>query len=60
MGFVQNDVFMQTHETEFTHITRVDLQLRGNDSTKISNKTQTSNLCLDSRAHGSISFKTEK
>jgi hypothetical protein len=38
MGFVQNDVFMRTCEAEFTHITRVDLQLRGNDSAKISKK----------------------
>jgi hypothetical protein len=38
MGFVQNDVYMWTCETKFTHITRVDLQLRGNDSAKISKK----------------------
>jgi hypothetical protein len=38
MGFVQNDVFMWTCETEFTHITRVDLHLRGNDSAKIIEK----------------------
>jgi hypothetical protein len=36
MGFVQSDVYMQTCVEEFTHITRVDLQLRGNDSAKIS------------------------
>jgi hypothetical protein len=54
MGFVQNDVFMWTHESEFTQLARVDLQLRGNDSAKISNKTQTANLCLDLRAHGRI------
>jgi hypothetical protein len=36
MGFVQNNVDMLTHVSEFTHIARVDLQLRGNDSAKIS------------------------
>ena len=38
MGFVQNDVFMQKHVTEFTQLTRVDLHLRGNDSAKIIEK----------------------
>jgi hypothetical protein len=52
MGFVQSDVFMWTHESEFTQLARVDLQLRGNDSAKISKKTQTANLCLDFRAYG--------
>jgi hypothetical protein len=36
MGFVQRDVEMQTCESEFTQLARVDLQLRGNDSAKIS------------------------
>jgi hypothetical protein len=60
MGFFQNDVFMKTHVKKFTHFARVDLQLRWNDSAKISKKTQTANLHLDLRAHGSIYFKTEK
>ena len=38
MGFVQSDVFMWTHELEFTQLACVDLQLRGNDSAKISKK----------------------
>jgi hypothetical protein len=36
MGFVQSDVFMQKYGDKFTHITRVDLHLRGDDSIKIS------------------------
>ena len=56
MGFVHNDVFMRTHESEFTHISRVDLQLRGNDYAKIIKKTQTANLCLDFHAYGIISI----
>jgi hypothetical protein len=60
MGFVQNDVFMRTSESEFTQLERVDLQLKGNDSAKIIKKAQTANLCLDFRAYGirSRNFKT--
>jgi hypothetical protein len=36
MGFVQNNVDMLKHVSEFTQLARVDLQLRGNDSAKIS------------------------
>jgi hypothetical protein len=36
MGFVQNNVDMLTRVSEFTQIARVDLQLRENDSGKIS------------------------
>jgi hypothetical protein len=38
MGFVQSHIYMLTREEEFTQITRVDLQLRGNDSAKIIEK----------------------
>jgi len=52
MGFIQNDVLMRTRKSEFTQIARVDLQLKGNDSSKISKKTQTTNLRLDFHAYG--------
>ena len=60
MGFFYNDVFMKKHVIEFTQLTRVYLHLRGNDSAKISKKTQTTNLRLDLHEHGTIYCKTEK
>ena len=59
MGFVHNDVFMRKSKLEFTHITRVDLQLKGNDSAKIIKKTQTANLRLDFHAYG-IRYRNSK
>jgi hypothetical protein len=50
MDFVQNDVFMRTRESEFTQLTRVDLQLRGNNSSKLSKKLKLS-TCASISVH---------
>ena len=36
MGFFRSHIYMWMSEEKFTHLTHVDLQLRGNDYAKIS------------------------